>query len=96
MTCDFPFLDQTGNFPCKVHVKLSLINQDGIHEVGFCAQVCVQCWLVRNRRFRGGPYVLASLAHIYHGRGRREFQNFVDIVFRYAGPSDQMSVFDGL
>jgi hypothetical protein len=58
------------------------MNQDGIHEVGFCAQVCVRCWFVRDRRFRGGPYVLASLVHVAHGRGRRELQMFMDSVFR--------------
>jgi hypothetical protein len=45
--------------------------------MAFCAQVCVRCWLVRNRRFRGGPYVLASLAHMADGCGRREFQFFL-------------------
>jgi hypothetical protein len=64
MTYEFPLLDQTGNFPVKVRVKLSLVDQDGIHEVGFCAQVCISLWCVRNRRFRGGPYVLASLVHV--------------------------------
>jgi hypothetical protein len=69
-------------FPRHVRVKLALINHDGIHEVGFCAQVCVRCWLVHDRRFLGGPYVLAKLVHMAHGRGRREFQMFVDSVFR--------------
>jgi hypothetical protein len=41
----------------QVRVKLSLVDQDGIHEVGFCVQVCVSLRLIRNRRFRGGPYV---------------------------------------
>jgi hypothetical protein len=69
-------------FSRQVRVNLSLINQDGIHEVDFCAQICVRCWLFRNRRFRGGSYVLASLVHVAHGCGRRELQVFVDIVFR--------------
>jgi hypothetical protein len=68
-------------FSRQVRVKLVLINQDGIHEVFFCAQVLVRCWLVHNRRFRGGPYVLASLAHVAHGLYRREFQMFVDSIF---------------
>jgi hypothetical protein len=69
-------------FSRQVCVKLSLIDQDGINEVGLSAQVCVSRWRVRNRRFRGGPYVLVSLIHVAHGRGRREFQMFVDCVFR--------------
>jgi hypothetical protein len=35
----------------QVRVKLSLVDQDGIHEAGFCAQVCVGRWCFRNRRF---------------------------------------------
>jgi hypothetical protein len=69
-------------FSRQVRVRLALIDQDGIQKVGFCAQVCVSRWRVRNRRFRGGPYILASLIHVAHGRGRREFQMFVDSVFR--------------
>jgi hypothetical protein len=68
-------------FSRQVRVKLSLIDQDGIHKVGFFAQVCVSRWRVRNRRLRGGPYVLASLIHVVHGRGLREFQMFVESVF---------------
>jgi hypothetical protein len=83
-------------FSRQVCVKLSLVDQDGINEVGFCAQVCVIRWCFRNRCFRGGPYVLASLVHVAHGCGRRELQMFVDSVFRYAEPRDMMSVFDCL
>jgi hypothetical protein len=66
----------------QVGVKLALIDYGDIHEVGFCAQVCVRSWLLRNRRFRGGSYVLASLVHMAHGRDWCEFQMFVDIIFR--------------
>jgi hypothetical protein len=66
----------------QVGVKLALIDYDGIHEVGFCAQVCVRCWLFLNGSFRGGPYVLASLVHMAHGRSRHQFQMFVDSVLR--------------
>jgi hypothetical protein len=58
------------------------MDYDGIHEVVFCAQVCVRCWFVRNGRLRGGPYVLESLVHVAHGCVRRELQMFVDSVFR--------------
>jgi hypothetical protein len=71
-----------GIFPPQVRVKLSLVDPDGIHEVGFCAQVCVSRCGIRNWRFRGGPYVLASLVHVAHGCGQRELQMFVDSVFR--------------
>jgi hypothetical protein len=69
-------------FSRQVRVKLSLVDQDGIHELGFCAQVCVSRWCVQTRRFRGGPYVLASLINVAHGHGRRELQVFVDSVLR--------------
>jgi hypothetical protein len=75
---------------------VTLIDYDCVHEVGLCAQVCVHRWLFLNRRFRGGSYVLAPLAHMVHGSGRRQFQMIVDSVFRQSGPSDQMSVFDRL
>jgi hypothetical protein len=65
----------------QVRVKLSLIDQDGMNEVGFCTQVCVSCWHILKWCSRVGPYVLASLIHVPHGRGRREFQMFVDSVF---------------
>jgi hypothetical protein len=78
----------------QVGVKLALIDYDGIHEVGLCAQICVRCWLFINWRPRGGSYILAPLVHMAHGRSRRQFQMFVDSVLRQAGPSDQMSVFD--
>jgi hypothetical protein len=39
-------------FSREVRVKLSLINQDGINKVGFCAQVCVSGWHVRDLCFR--------------------------------------------
>jgi hypothetical protein len=57
-------------------------NQDVINKVGFCAQLCVSWWHVRNRRFQSGPYVMASLTCVPHGRGWLEFQMFVDIIFR--------------
>jgi hypothetical protein len=65
------------NFLCwiaparQVGVKLALIDYDSIHEVGFCAQFCVRCWLFLNGRLRGGSYVLAPLVHMAHGRSRR-------------------------
>jgi hypothetical protein len=80
----------------QVGVKLALIDDNVIHEVGLCAQVCFLCWLFLNWRLRGGSYVLAPLVHMAHGRSRRQFQMLVDNVFRQAGPSDQMSVFDRL
>jgi hypothetical protein len=80
----------------QVCVELALIDHNGIQELGFRAQVYVRCWLIPKRRFRGGSYVLASLFHVTHGRGRSEFQMLVDIVFHEAGPSDRISVFDPL
>jgi hypothetical protein len=80
----------------QVGVKLTLIDYNGVHEVGLCAQVSVRCWLFLNGRFRGGSYVLASLIHMAHGRSRCQFQMLVDGVLRQARPSDQMSVFDRL
>jgi hypothetical protein len=65
----------------QVRVRLSLNNYYGIHEMGFCAHIFFRFWLFHNRRSRGGPYVLAPLVHVAHGRVRREFQMFVDIVF---------------
>jgi hypothetical protein len=64
--------------PCKV-----VLGQPGWHtRDGFYAQVCVSRWYVHTRRFRGGPYVLASLIHVAHGRVWRELQVFVDSVLR--------------
>jgi hypothetical protein len=77
-------------------VDPTLINYDGIHEVGLCAQVCIRWLLFLNRRLRGGSYVLSQLIHMVHGRGRHQFQMLVDSFFRQSGPSDQMSVFDRL
>jgi hypothetical protein len=74
----------------QVGVKLALIDYDGVHEVGLCAQVCVRCGLFLNGHLRGGSYFLAPLVHMAHGRGRRQFQMFVDSVLRQAGPSDQI------
>jgi hypothetical protein len=34
----------------QVGVKLTLIDCDGVHEVGLCAQVSVRCWLFLNGR----------------------------------------------
>jgi hypothetical protein len=34
----------------QVGVKLTLIDYDGVHEVGLCAQVSVRCWLFLNGR----------------------------------------------
>jgi hypothetical protein len=34
----------------QVRVKLTLIDYDGVHEVGLCAQVSVRCWLFLNGR----------------------------------------------
>jgi hypothetical protein len=41
---------------------------------------------------RGGLYFLTPLVHIAHGRGWHELQTFVDVIFRKAGPRDQMSI----
>jgi hypothetical protein len=38
---------------CQVGVKVALIDYDGVHEVGLCAQICVRCWLFLNGRLRG-------------------------------------------
>jgi hypothetical protein len=57
--------------PCKV-----VLDQTRWHTQG------VRCWLVRDWRFRGGTYALASLVHMAHGRGRCEFQMFADSVSR--------------
>jgi hypothetical protein len=70
------------DFSRQVRVKLALIDYNGVHKVGLCAQVCVRCWLFLNRRLRGGSYVLAPLVHMDHGHSRRQFQMFVDGVFR--------------
>jgi hypothetical protein len=56
------------------------------------AEICLR----HLKRFRGGSYVLAPLVLIAHGSGRHQFQMLVDSVFRQAGPSDQMSIFDRL
>jgi hypothetical protein len=50
----------------QVGVKLALIDYDGVHEVGLCAQVCVGCWLFLNGRLRGESYILAPLVHMAH------------------------------
>jgi hypothetical protein len=65
----------------QVGVKLALIDYNGTHEVGFCAQVCVWCWLFLNGRLRGRLYILASLAHMAQGRSQSQLQMFVDGVF---------------
>jgi hypothetical protein len=41
----------------QVGVELILIDDDGIHEVGLCAQVCIGCLLFLNGRLRCGSYV---------------------------------------
>jgi hypothetical protein len=80
----------------QVGVKLALIEYDGVHKVGLCSQICVQCWLYLNGRLRVGSYIFTPLVHVSQGRSRRQFQMFVDSVLRQAGPSNQMSVFDRL
>jgi hypothetical protein len=65
-------------FSRQVGVKLTLIHQDGIHKIGFCAQICVSVWHIFNWCLRGGPNVLASLTHVPHSGCRREFQMFVN------------------
>jgi hypothetical protein len=37
----------------QVGVKLALIDYDGVHEVGLCAQICVRFWFFLNGRLRG-------------------------------------------
>jgi hypothetical protein len=37
----------------QVGVKLTLIDYDGVHKVGLCAQICIRCWLFLNGRLRG-------------------------------------------
>jgi hypothetical protein len=78
MSC---FAGSHREFLRQVRVKLSLIDQDGINKVGLCTQVCVSCWHILNWCFGGGPTVLESLIHVPHGRGRSEFQMFVDCFF---------------
>jgi hypothetical protein len=80
----------------QVGVELTLIDYDGIHEVGLCAQVCIRCLLFLNWRLRGGSYVLSPLINMAHGCSRRQFQMLVDSFFRQSKPSDQVSVFDCL
>jgi hypothetical protein len=74
----------TGIFPsspCKV-----VLDRPGRRKRdGFCAHVCVSWKHLCNRRFRVGPYVLASLIRVTHGRGQHEFQMFVDGVFCQTG-----------
>jgi hypothetical protein len=68
-------------FSRQVCIKLTLIDQDDINQMGCCAQICISCWILVNWCLRGGPNVLASLIHVPHSRCRREFQMFVDCFF---------------
>jgi hypothetical protein len=57
----------------QVRVELALIDDGGVHELGLFAQTRVRCWLFLNGRLRGLSYVLAPLARMTNGGGRRQF-----------------------